>query len=233
MNILILFFVMQLNGKGILKRLRDNVKIETSKFQVQIEIKKGKRKLFKEFNGYSRGKDFYIAFTNPEDRGVKYLKIKNDLYIYIPDIDDVVRISGDMLKQSFMGTDLSYEDLMEEDPLRYYKPLNVRDTIFNGHSYYILEIIDTTGRAPYYREKIIVDKKNIVAKKEELFTKSGRKIKEVEVLEYKKIGKKLIPSIYIMRDLRRKDSYTKVIFKDITIGIRVPVEVFNVDYLRK
>jgi len=233
MRLLLFIFLLQINGKTILKRLRENAKIKSSKFSAQIEIKKGKRMLFKEFYGYSRGNDLYIVFTNPEDRGVKYLKIKNDLYIYIPNIDDVIRISGDMLKQSFMGTDLSYEDLMEEDPLRYYKVTKLKDTTIDSHSYYLLEITDTTGRAPYYREELIVDKKNIVGRKEALFTKSGRKIKEVEVFKYKKIGNKLFPVTYIMRDLRQRNSYTKVIFKDMLIDLNVSDEVFHVDYLRK
>lgn len=233
MKLLILFLLTFQPAEQILNKLRENQKIESSKFSAEIEIGKGKRVLFKEFEGFSRGSDFYIVFTNPEDKDVKYLKLRNDLFIYIPDIDDVVRISGDMLKQSFMGTDLSYEDLMEEDPLGFYKPLNLKDTVINGDSLYFMEIIDTTGKAPYYSAKLLIDRKNIVTKKEELFTKSGRKIKEVEILDYRKIGKKFYPVSYIMRDLRFKNSYTKVIFREIHFDIKVPDKIFSLEYFRR
>ncbi|MEN3044475.1 MAG: outer membrane lipoprotein-sorting protein [Candidatus Hydrothermales bacterium] len=229
----LILIIFTINADEILKKLREDRKIESSRFYAKIEIVKGKRTLFKEFEGYSKGSDFYIVFKNPEDKDVKYLKIKNDLFIYIPDIDDIVRISGDMLKQSFMGTDLSYEDLMQEDPLRYYKPLNIKDTVINSDTLYLMEIVDTTKKAPYFSINLFIDKKNILIKKEELFTKNRRKIKEVQILDYKKIGEKFYPLIYIMRDLRLKNSYTKVVFKEIEIGIKVKDDIFKLEYLRK
>ncbi|MEO0254305.1 MAG: outer membrane lipoprotein-sorting protein [candidate division WOR-3 bacterium] len=232
MKFLILIFF-SINADDILNKLREDRKIESSKFYAKIEIVKGKRILFKEFEGFSKGSDFYIVFKNPEDKDVKYLKIKNDLYIYIPDIDDVVRISGDMLKESFMGTDLSYEDLMQEDPLRYYKTLNFKDTVINGDSLYFMEIVDTTKRAPYYSINLFIEKKNILVKKEELFTKNGRKIKEIEILDYKKIKEKFYPVSYIMRDLRLKNSYTRVILEKIEIDINLKDEIFKLEHLRK
>lgn len=229
----LILILLAINPDDILKKLREDQKIESSRFYAKIEIHKGKRVLFKEFEGFSKGSDFYIVFRNPEDKDVKYLKIKSDLYIYIPDIDDIIRISGDMLKESFMGTDLSYEDLMQEDPLKYYKILNFKDTVINGDSLYFMEIVDTTKKAPYYSVNLFIDRKNILIKKEELFTKNKRKIKEIEILEYKKIGNKFYPVSYIMRDLRLKNSYTKVIFEKVEIDIKLKDEIFKIEYLRK
>ncbi|MEO0265453.1 MAG: outer membrane lipoprotein-sorting protein [candidate division WOR-3 bacterium] len=217
----------------ILDRIRENLRYETSQFTAQIEIKKGKRVLTKSFTGFSRGNDFYIEFTNPEDKGVKYLRLKKDLYIYLPDIDDVVRMSGDMLKQSFMGSDLSYEDLMQEDPLKYYKVTSLSDTIIEGSTYTILELLDTTATAPYYRVRMIVDVDRYIWLKEELYTKSGRKIKELEALNYRKIKGKLYPVETIIRDLRIKDSYTKFILKDVDFEIAVPANLFRIESLKR
>ncbi|MEO0277942.1 MAG: outer membrane lipoprotein-sorting protein, partial [candidate division WOR-3 bacterium] len=174
-----------------------------------------------------------IEFTNPEDKGVKYLRLKKDLYIYLPDIDDVVRMSGDMLKQSFMGSDLSYEDLMQEDPLKYYKVTSLSDTIIEGSTYTILELLDTTATAPYYRVRMIVDVDRYIWLKEELYTKSGRKIKELEALNYRKIKGKLYPVETIIRDLRIKDSYTKFILKDVDFEIAVPANLFRIESLKR
>lgn len=231
-----LFLVLWLNPPEpveILSRIRENLRYETSQFTAQIEIKKGKRVLTKSFKGFSLGNDFYIEFTNPEDKGVKYLKLKNDLYIYLPDIDDVVRMSGDMLKQSFMGSDLSYEDLMQEDPLKYYKVISLSDTTLEGYTYSILELLDTTGTAPYYRVRMIVDVNRYIWIKEELYTKSGRKIKELEALNYRKIKGKLYPVETIIRDLRIKDSHTKFTLKEVDFEITVPRNLFRVENLKR
>jgi hypothetical protein len=235
MNIALIITLLfqQISPSEVLLSLRKNLKYNTSTFSAQLEIRKGKRVLNKSFKGYSKGENFYLEFTNPEDKGVKYLKLKGDLYIYLPDIDDVVRLSGDMLKQSFMGSDLSYEDLMQEDPLKYYKPVAMRDTTIEGRIYFILELEDTTGNAPYYRVRMVVDLDRNIWLKEELITKSGRKIKEVEALEFKNIKGKYYPTSIAMRDLRLKDSYTKFVFKEVDFDIPIPDKYFSLSELKK
>jgi hypothetical protein len=235
MNIALIITLLfqQISPSEVLLSLRKNLKYNTSSFSAQLEIRKGKRVLNKSFKGYSKGENFYLEFTNPEDKGVKYLKLKGDLYIYLPDIDDVVRLSGDMLKQSFMGSDLSYEDLMQEDPLKYYKPVAMRDTTIEGRIYFILELEDTTGNAPYYRVRMVVDLDRNIWLKEELITKSGRKIKEVEALEFKNIKGKYYPTSIVMRDLRLKDSYTKFVFKEVDFDIPIPDKYFSLSELKK
>jgi hypothetical protein len=235
MNIALIITLLfqQISPSEVLLSLRKNLKYNTSTFSAQLEIRKGKRVLNKSFKGYSKGENFYLEFTNPEDKGVKYLKLKGDLYIYLPDIDDVVRLSGDMLKQSFMGSDFSYEDLMQEDPLKYYKPVAMRDTTIEGKIYFILELEDTTGNAPYYRVRMVVDLDRNIWFKEELITKSGRKIKEVEALEFKNIKGKHYPTSIVMRDLRLKDSYTKFVFKEVDFDIPIPDKYFSLSELKK
>lgn len=222
-----------LNAEKVFEKIRENLSFETSRFTAHIEIRKGKRVLTKSFTGYSRGNDFYIEFTNPEDKGVKYLRLKNDLYIYLPDIDDVVRMSGDMLKQSFMGSDLSYEDLMQDDPLKYYKVTNISDTTIGSNTFSILELVDTVGTAPYYRVRMIVDTERNIWIKEELYTKSGRKLKEFEALNYKNVKGKLYPVEIVVRDLRIKDSYTKFTLKDVDFNIPIPVNLLKVESLKR
>jgi len=230
---IIMVLFQQISPEEVLKKLRNNLKYNTSRFTAEIEIKKGKRVLTKSFKGYSKGENFYLEFTNPEDKGVKYLKLKGNLYIYLPDIDDVVRLSGDMLKQSFMGSDLSYEDVMQEDPLKYYVPTSMRDTMIEERKYAILELEDTTGSAPYYKIRMIVDLKKDTWLKEELITKNGRKIKEVEAVEFKNLkGREFLTQI-VMRDLRLKNSYTKFVFKEIELDIPIPEKYFSLSELKK
>ena len=40
-----------------------------------------------------------IEFTNPRDRGTKYLKRGDELWMFFPDAEDLVRISGHMLNR--------------------------------------------------------------------------------------------------------------------------------------
>jgi len=45
------------------------------------------------------------------------LKLGDELWTYTPETDRIIKISGQMLRQSVMGSDLSYEDMMEDRKL--------------------------------------------------------------------------------------------------------------------
>ena len=62
-----------------------------------------------------------LAFTEylspPREKGTKMLKLGDKLWTYSPQTDRVIQISGHMLRQSVMGSDMSYNDIMEDRPL--------------------------------------------------------------------------------------------------------------------
>ena len=62
------------------------------------------------------------AFTEyldpPRDAGTKMLKLGGQLWTFSPSTDRTIQIAGHMLRQSVMGSDMSYEDLMEDPKLQ-------------------------------------------------------------------------------------------------------------------
>ena len=58
-----------------------------------------------------------MEFTNFDDEGTKYLKKDGNLYVYTEELEEVMPITGHMLKESMMGSDMSYEDTVNNDTL--------------------------------------------------------------------------------------------------------------------
>ncbi|MEE9117931.1 MAG: outer membrane lipoprotein-sorting protein, partial [Calditrichia bacterium] len=63
-------------------------------------------------------KSFTEYLAPAREKGTKMLKINDQLWMYSPQSDRTIRISGHMLRQSLMGSDLSYEDMMEDRRLK-------------------------------------------------------------------------------------------------------------------
>src|SRR5664280_2817102 len=59
---------------------------------------------------YSVGtKQSFTEYLSPaREQGTKMLKLEKQLWIYSPSTDRIIQISGNMLRQSVMGSDLSY-----------------------------------------------------------------------------------------------------------------------------
>src|SRR6056297_256863 len=64
------------------------------------------------FRSWSRGADeSLIEFTSAGERGQKILRKDDQIYLYYPDASELIRLRGSALRDSVMGSDMSYEDL--------------------------------------------------------------------------------------------------------------------------
>ena len=72
-----------------------------------------------EMKVWSEGdKKSYTEYLSPaRDKGTKMLKLADQLWMFAPAADRIIQISGHMLRQSVMGSDLSYEDMMDDRKL--------------------------------------------------------------------------------------------------------------------
>ena len=78
----------------------------------------------------------FTEYISPaREAGSKMLKIDDRLYTYSPQTDRIIQISGHMLRQSVMGSDMSYNDILEDKPLNdIYKATLEGEELINGRN---------------------------------------------------------------------------------------------------
>ena len=224
--------------KEIIQKVDKNKLVTTEYYKGTFTIIKKSRTLIKQFFGYAKNSEetFYMEFTNPEDRGVKYLKINDELWIYFPDADDSLKISGSMLKQGMMGSDLSYSDMVTIENLeeKYTVTLLDEEKIKNT-AVYKIQLIAKNGvkNINYYKEILYIEKGKYVMLRAEYYAKSGRLLKTIDVENV--ISKKghYFPTKMIIKDMRRKSSKTIIEFSTIDFDITLPKGIFSIEYLKR
>jgi hypothetical protein len=103
-----------LSADEVLAKVDANVSYGSIRYTGRMEITIGGESRYKTMQAVAQGSSKSFAeFTNPEDRGVRYLKRDKNLWIYFPSEQDTVKISGHLLKEGMMGSDVSYEDALE------------------------------------------------------------------------------------------------------------------------
>lgn len=238
-----------LTGAQLLKKVDDNMLFGTAKYKATMVIMKDLKKnpeTGKEEAGvvrkkgmimYSQGRDkAYAEFTYPKrDKGVKYLKIDNNLWMYMPSVEKVIKIAGHMLRKSMMGSDMSYEDSMESDSLvKKYKATIVGSEKINGHPCYVVELTAKVKDVYYYKRKIWIDKVRYIGLREELFAKSGKLLKTTEISKVANLGNgRYYPTFMTMRNKLQKNTRTDFIIDEIKLNIKLPAGIFSQRNLRK
>ena len=163
------------------------------------------------------------------------LKIGEKLYTYSPQTDRVIQISGHMLRQSVMGSDMSYNDMMEDRPIEQLYKATLEGSIkIDDRDHYIIVLDAKVKGLSYPKRKSRVDKEYLLPTKEELYSKSGKLLKTASLREIKKIDGRWFPSKFIYKDeLKRNSRGTEWIINDIQFNKKIPDSRFSKALLRK
>ena len=180
-------------------------------------------------------KAFTEYISPPREAGTKMLKIGNKLWTYSPQTDRVIQISGHMLRQSVMGSDMSYNDMMEDKPMEELYEASIEGSIeINGRDHWIVVLEAKINGLAYPKRKSWIDKEYFLPMKEELYAKSGKLLKTSTMNDIKRIQGRWFPSRFNFRDeLKRNSKGTEWIIDDIEFDIEISNSRFSKALLRK
>jgi outer membrane lipoprotein-sorting protein len=186
--------------------------------------------------GYSEGRNkSYSEYLAPErEKGTKMLKLDDYLWIYSPSTDRTIQLSGHMLKQSLMGSDLSYEDMMENRKLvDMYNAEVTAEEMIDGRKTWVLLLKAKVEDATYDSRKIWVDTERFVPLQEELFAKSGQLLKKTVMSEVKKIDGRWYPTRINYKDMLKDSKGTDFVVLEIQFDVEIPPYIFSKASLKK
>ncbi|AZR72178.1 outer membrane lipoprotein-sorting protein [Anoxybacter fermentans] len=226
--------VLALTAEEIMKKVEDFQYADSVKMEVEMLIVNGKRQMTKTMTLLSRDSSALVEFTNPRDRGTKFLKIEDDLWMYFPDAEEVIKISGHMLEQGMMGSDFSYQDAMESEKLtELYDYSIIREEELDGRSCYVVEGIAKEGaKVSYYRRVSWIDKERFVILKEELYAQSGKLLKLLKTKKVEKIDGRWYVTESVMENKLRRNTRTEFRILSIEFNPEIPEDTFSLHNLR-
>lgn len=223
-----------MSAEEIIEQRDDNEYYTSAYIEAEMIVEQGRRSNEMSLISISEGDNALTEFTNPADRGTKFLKRGDNLYMFFPDAEDIVQVSGHMLNENMMGSDFSYQDMMEADKLTdLYDFELLEDEEIDGRDAYVIEGIkkDDIDDVQYYRRKIWVDKERYIALREELYAQSGRILKEARVLKVEEIDSRWFPMESVMEDKLKKDTETRFIVNEIEFDPEIEEGMFSLESL--
>jgi len=178
-----------------------------------------------------------IWFLSPaDDKGVAFLKIEHDnrddeMRIWLPSFKKIRRISAKKRSDSFMGSDMSYEDLSSRQLDEYIFTL-IGQQVYDSISCYLLESIPKERiRSEYSRHITWVDPTLLIPLKEESYDKSGIILK-AKYFAYEKMAiYQILKEIHVTNVQKNHSTHLK--FENIEIDTGVKDELFHERHLKR
>jgi len=200
-----------------------------------MEITQGSRVLKKQYTAYARGSDHVLLeFTNPEDRGVRMLRLGASIWMYFPSEGDTIRISGSLMRQGLMGSNLSYEEVAEGESLRAsYSAEIIREEMLDGRPCAVLKLTSSKTDISYPTRVLWVDASRKVPLKIELYARSGILMKTIYVRDLQPISGRLLPITIEIVDALKKNSKTLFSMRDIKLDLDLADNLFTMQALTR
>jgi outer membrane lipoprotein-sorting protein len=171
----------------------------------------------------------FTEFLSPaREQGTKMLKLEGQLWIYSPSTDRTIQIAGHLLRQSIMGSDLSYEDMMDDRKLTDVYNANVTsEEKIGDRTTWVLELKAKVTDAAYESRKIWIDEERFVPLREELFAKSGQLLKRTDLKNVVKTDGRWFPTTVIYKDMLKQGEGTEFIISSIKFNQNIPEYIFT------
>jgi len=218
------------DASQILDRVDENMSSDNRVFESDMVINGRRSSRTLTSRTYSVGvKQSFTEYLSPaREAGTKMLKLEKQLWIYSPSTDRIIQISGHMLRQSVMGSDLSYEDMMDDRKLQEIYEASVEGLEeIDGRDCYILNLQAKVSDVAYESQKIWVDIERYVPLKQEMYAKSGQLLKRTTLSDVQKVQGRWFPMTMIYKDMLKDGKGTEFRMTSVKFDQEIPEYIFT------
>lgn len=230
------------DAKTLLAKIDGNMTFSTRTMTVTMTSVNERRTRSFTMVAYGKGEDTAsIEYKAPaREAGTKMLRMGDELWMYMPAVEKTQKISGHMLRQGMMGTDVSYEDMMAAgDLLSQYdaKVIGAEDCggLSAGRSCWKMELIAKDATVSYPKRTTWIDQEYGTLARQDLYALSGMLLKTWEMTDVKDFdsGKRHFPTKMVITDKLQAGTSTTLTMTDINFGVTLEDEVFSTRWLER
>ncbi len=133
-----------------------------------------------------------------------------------------------------MGSDLSYEDMMEDRKLTEVRSARVvGEETLDGRKTKVLELIALLDDLAYYKRKMWIDIERHIPLNEELYAKSGQLLKRTTLSDVKQLQGRWFPTTIVYKDMMKDGKGTEFEMTSIKFDQDIPAYIFTKAALKK
>lgn len=196
------FQTMAQDPKAIIQRMEENFRGDASYTEMSMETVRPRYTREITMKSWSLGDDFsLILVTAPaRDEGTAFLKRKNEIWNYVPNIDRTVKMPPSMMSQSWMGSDFSNDDLVQgSSTIDDYNHRFMSKETIDGVETYKIELIPLPETPVVYDKSYYwISTGSYLPVRIENYDEFGDLVSTIHFREVKNMGGRNIPTVMEM-----------------------------------
>ena len=234
LNILVLlttFAHAQSDANTIINTIIDNQRGgQSGRFTVTMTVFKPDKESSFTMTSVSDGNDRSLiqVIAPPRDAGQAFLTIDNNLWLYNPRLKRSLRLPPSGRSDSFLGSDISYNDLAGRDLQTDYTAAVASETAET----ITLELTPKElAPTPYGKIVITADAQSYAPLEQVYFDQRDQAVRRISFANFVDVDGAAFPTHIEVENLLREGERTVVDFSDYAFGIEVPESCFSQEAL--
>ncbi len=225
------------SAKEIVTKAEDNIKGLSSVTEMTILIKRPTWTRSMSMKGWTKGEQYsMIVVTAPaKDAGTVFLKRVKEIWNWLPNIERVVKLPPSMMSQSWMGTDLTNDDLVKASSrIDDYNHKIVGDSVIEGRKCWKIEMIPLPAAAVVWSKvNMWIDKKDYLELRLEFFDEDNKLVNVMQGSDIRTIGGRVMPVKLEMIPVQKKGQETIITYNSAVFNQPISVDFFTTQNMKK
>lgn len=225
----------QITARKIIEKIDQLYRSESSYAEMQMEILTPHWERTLRMKIWTKGKDYtFIRILEPnKERGVGTLRIENDMWNYLPKTNKVIKVPPSMMMSSWMGSDFTNDDLVDEFSLLedyHYRIIHPEDA--EKDRIYI-EAIPKEG-LPIVWEKVImtVRRSDYIPVQDKFYDENGELMRIMNYRDITVFDNREIPAVIELIPRKKKGHKTVLRYLKLEFNINIGKDIFTLRHLR-
>jgi outer membrane lipoprotein-sorting protein len=219
----------------LIKQAFDNWRGKSSYTEVTMTVHRPDWERSMSMLSWTRGDDdSLVRFTAPaKDAGNATLKLGDDMWIFNPRLNQIIKLPASMMAQSWMGSDFSYNDLAKaNEVLTQYTHKLIASEQQDGHTVYVIEALPKPEAATVWGKQVVRIRDDGVLLVENYFDQDMQLVKSMQTKTIAPLGGRPYPVLVTMHKAEATDKWTQLHFLQGHFNLRLPGALFTKANLR-
>jgi len=230
-------FAQTYTAKEIIKLADDKNRGLSSKGEMTMTIVRPDWSRAVTMKTWSKGNDFAMVLISapPKEKGQVFLKRRNEMWNWVPSIDKMVKIPPSMMMQSWMGSDFTNDDLVQQSSIvnDYTHKLLCKENI-RGLECYKIELIPLPNATVVWGKIITwITASGFDLWKSEYYDEDMELVNIENAYDIKKMGDRFIPSRMEIIPVNKKGQKTILEINTMLFDIAIEESFFSQQNMKK
>ena len=176
-----------------------------------------------------------VLVTAPaQDKGSSSLKRFKEMWNWVPNIERIIKIAPSMLGQSWMGSDFTNDDLINQSSIVVdYTHELLKEETFDAVPCWVIESTPKPNAPVVWGKQVIwISKVEYNMRKVEYYDEFGDLINTMSTFEVKTLGGRKIPTRQEMQPADKPDQKTVLLFHKAEFDFDIPTDFFSQKNMR-